>query len=156
MAGRIVKCAYCGLGVPKDEAKRHKDKNYHSECLKEQIDKEELTNFICRLFSLKAPGPRIYAQIKSYLEKNNYTYKGILQALQFFYEIQKHSTDKSNQGIGIVPYVYDAAQEYYNNISLRQERVATAISGSLDVQPTVIKVQKKEKKKKLLYDIDNL
>lgn len=157
MAQNIVKCSYCGTGVLKVDAKRHKNKNYHADCLKIQLDKEELTDYICRLFSLKAPGPRIYTQIKTFLDKYPYyTYKGIKQALVYFYEVQKKPIDKANQGIGIVPYVYDSAQEYYNNITMRQERVATALSSSLSIESQEIVVKKQEKKKKILYDMENL
>lgn len=157
MAQNIVKCSYCGNGVLKTDAKRHKNKNYHAECLEIQLEKEDLTEYICKLFSLKAPGPRIYTQIKTFFEKySNYTYKGIKQALVYFYEVQKKPIDKANQGIGIVPYVYDSAQEYYNNISLRQERVATALSNSLSVESKEIIVKKQEKKQKNLYDMENL
>lgn len=157
MAQNIVKCSLCGNGVLKVDAQRHKNKNYHAECLAQQIDKEDLTDYICRLFSLKAPGPRIYTQIKTFFDKYpNYTYKGIKQALVYFYEVQNKPIDKANQGIGIVPYVYDSAQEYYNNISMRQERVATALSSSLSVATEEIVVKKQEKKKKSLYNIENL
>lgn len=157
MAQNIVKCSYCGTGVLKADAQRHKNKNYHADCLEIQLSKEELTDYICRLFSLKAPGPRIYTQIKTFLDKYPYyTYKGIKQALVYFYEVQKKPIDKANQGIGIVPYVYDSAQEYYNSIAMRQERVATALSSSLSIESQEIIVKKQEKKKKTLYDIENL
>jgi hypothetical protein len=156
MAQNIVKCSLCGLGVLKTEAVRYKNKNYHADCKTKKIEKEELSEYICRLFSLKAPGPRINAQLKSFFEKYpNYTHKGIKQALEYFYEIQKKPIEKANQGIGIVPYVYDSAQEYFNNISLRQERVAQDLSNSLDVQTQTIVVKKQEKKKQL-YDLNNL
>jgi hypothetical protein len=157
MAQNIVKCSLCGTGVLKTEAQRHKNKNYHPGCLCQQIEKEELSEYICRLFSLKAPGPRIYAQIKSFLDKYpHYTYKGIKQALEFFYEVQKKPIEKANQGIGIVPYVYDSAQEYFNGITMRQERVATEISSALSIVAQEVKVKKPEKKKKSLYDMENL
>jgi hypothetical protein len=153
----IVKCAFCGNGVIKAEAERYKNKNYHSECLAQLHAKEELTTYICRLFTLKAPGPRIYAQLKSFLEKYpHYTYEGIKQALMFFFEVQKKPIDKANQGIGIVPYVYDSAQEYYNNITKRQERVATELSTALSVASQEVVVKKQQKKKKSLYDMENL
>lgn len=157
MAQNIVKCAFCGNGVFKVDAKRYKNKNYHEECMNKQIEKENLTEYICKLFSLKAPGPRIYTQLKNFFEKYpNYTYKGIRQALEYFYEVRKNKIDKANQGIGIVPYVYDEAENYYNGISQRQERVANELNNSLLVAPQEIKVQKKDKKKKNLYDLDNL
>ena len=149
MAQNIVKCSYCGTGVLKVDAQRHKNKNYHADCLEIQLSKEELTDYIC-----KAENEGI---LNSFLDKYpHYTYKGIKQALVYFYEVQKKPIDKANQGIGIVPYVYDSAQEYYNSITMRQERVATALSSSLSIESQEIVVKKQEKKKKTLYDIETL
>ena len=136
MAQNTVKCSFCGTGVVKTEAVRYKNKNYHSNCADLQQQREELTDYICRLFSLKSPGPRIYTQIKNFLEKK--------------------PIEKANQGIGIVPYVYDSAQEYFNNIIMRQERVATEISSALSVATQEVKIKRPEKKKKNLYNIENL
>jgi hypothetical protein len=60
--------------------------------------------------------PRIRTQIKNYLTNYNYTYSGILKALKYFYEIKGNSTEKANEGIGIVPYCYQDAYNYYFSI----------------------------------------
>jgi hypothetical protein len=61
-------------------------------------------------------------------------------------------------GIAIVPKVYDQAQEYFTNIRLRQERVAEEISDALSAQPEAqtIVIKKEPKKKKELYDLENI
>lgn len=156
MVQSIVKCAFCGNGVSKTEASRHKNKNYHPDCLEKQLEKEDLVEYICKLFSLKAPGPRIYTQIRNFLSKYQYyTYKGIKQALTYFYEVQNKPVEKANQGIGIVPYVYDDAQKYYNSIILKQENVANDLTNAFLIDPKEI-IVKKQKEKKNLYDIENL
>jgi len=42
--------------------------------------------------------------------------------LVYFYDIQKHGTEEANNGIGIVPYIYDNAKQYYYNLWLAQQR----------------------------------
>ena len=157
MPKTTVKCALCGLEIEKTEAIRYKAKNYHFDCEKKQEEKDNLYDYVCKLFSLKAPGPRIYSQLKQYsIQHPEYTYKGIIQALEYFYVVQNKPKDKANGGIGIVPYVYDAAQEYYNKKEKRQERVAENIVNSLEAQPIIIKVKEKKQEKKEIYDLDNL
>lgn len=34
----------------------------------------------------------------------------------YFYQIKKNSLEKANGGIGIVPYVYGQARDYYYNL----------------------------------------
>ena len=155
---RLVKCAYCGDPVDKDLAEKYKNKNFHPLCCEKQKDRDDLLAYICQLFGLKAPGPIIYRQLKLFLDKYSYyTYKGIKNSLIYFYEVQKKSTEKSNNAIGIVPYVYDQAQEYFEKIEKQQERVASAIGNSLeDTEVKTIVIRKNKKKKKELYDIENL
>lgn len=59
---------------------------------------------------------KITLQIKKYLQDYpNYTYSGIRRTLQYFYEVKKNPIEKSNGGIGIVPWVYEDAKRYYYN-----------------------------------------
>lgn len=156
MAQNIVKCAFCGLGVEKINAERYKNKNFHKNCCKKQKEKDELCEYICRLFSLKAPGPRIYTQLKNFFNKYPYyTYIGIKEALVYFYEVQKKPVTKSNQGIGIVPYIYDEAQEYFNNIKKKQEKIASEVGAIFSISPKKVLVKKKNETQKL-YDLENL
>lgn len=48
-----------------------------------------------------------------YVKENNYTYSGMLKTLKWYYEKEGHSLDKSNGSIGIIPYVYKQALNYY-------------------------------------------
>lgn len=52
-------------------------------------------------------------QLKDYREQYNYTYSGIHKALVYFYEIKGNDKNKANGGIGIVPFVYRDAYNYY-------------------------------------------
>ena len=48
-----------------------------------------------------------------YITQYKYTYKGILQALVYFYEIKGNDKSKANGSIGIVPFVYQEAFDYF-------------------------------------------
>ena len=65
---------------------------------------------------------RVKAQIKKFVEDYNYTYSGIMKALQYHYEIKGGDKSKANGGIGIVPYVYQQAYEYHYKLWLAQQK----------------------------------
>ena len=51
-----------------------------------------------------------------------FTYSGILKSLVYFYEVKQNPVEKSNDGIGIVPWVYKQAFNYYYAIWLAQQK----------------------------------
>ena len=158
--GRMVKCAFCKELVDKDICIRYNEKNYHQSCYNDYLDKKEILKYVARLFGFKnedKPGPVINSQLKTFMTKYNYTYKGILNALVYFYDVKNGSKAKANEGIGIVPYIYDEAQTYYYNLHNKQEKVAQVIEKQLKEQPVILKIKKvEEKKKKPLYDLESL
>ena len=80
---------------------------------KEAGDKEHLEEYIMKMFGESYINPRIRKQIKTYIEEYNYSYSGILKSLTYFFEVKGNSIEKANGGIGIVPYVYQNAYNYY-------------------------------------------
>lgn len=153
--GRIVKCAHCGCNMDKDSSIRYKDKNYHPECCREVKEKEKVTDYICSLFNLKKPGPRNYTLLKRYIEQEGYTYKGIFYSLKYFYEVQKHDTKKSNESIGIVPYVYEEAQKYFEELESKREKIKDAVP-QVDTQKVTVKVHANQNTKKKIINLDDL
>lgn len=128
-----VKCPICGKTFDRDKvpfvqvsARRYA----HKECsmsederkTQEIKDKEELDNYIMSLFKMTYVDARIQKQIKKYVDENNYTYSGIKKALVYFFEIKGNSVEKANGGIGIVPYVYQQAYNYYYSLWLAQQK----------------------------------
>lgn len=159
--GRMVRCTFCQQLVDKDLCIRHNEKNYHQKCYQDYLDRKEVLRYVAKLFGFKSedrPGPVINSQLKTFMTKYSYyTYKGILNSLVYFYEVKKGSKEKANEGIGIVPYIYDEAQEYYEKLYNKQEKVAKIIEKQLEESPVVLKVKKIENKKvKNLYDLNNL
>lgn len=80
---------------------------------KEISDREALDEYIMKLFNTSYVDARIQKQIKQYVDEYNFTYSGIRKALVYFFEIKGNSIEKANGGIGIVPYVYQHAYNYY-------------------------------------------
>lgn len=122
-----VTCVYCKLRFDRDKepttqisARRYA----HEECAKkhqkektqEEKDLEDLENYIMKLFNEPYVNAKVRKQIKDYRKEYNYTYSGMLKTLIWFYEIKGNSIDKANGGIGIIPFVYKNACDYYYSL----------------------------------------
>lgn len=91
---------------------------------------------------------KVRKQWESFL-KNKMTAKGIYFALKYHYEIKKGDVTKSENGIGIVPHIYEDSREYWvdrenKNIGLIEAIEKQIIESS---KQNVVKVNLKQKKK---------
>ncbi len=88
----------------------------HKKCNEEypKTDLDKLTIYIIQLYKLKDDYilPKYMKQISSYARDYNFTYSGMLKALKYWYEVKHHTID-AERGVGIIPYVYKNAYDYY-------------------------------------------
>jgi hypothetical protein len=95
------------------------EKNQVEKTQKEK-DYDALVNYIENLFGIGYVSAKVAKQIKEYRETYNYTYSGMLGTLVYWYEVKGATIDQANGGIGIIPYVYDQALQYYYALYLAQ------------------------------------
>lgn len=165
---RYVTCVYCQKKFDRDKypfvqvsARRYA----HKECAlseeqkksKEEKDKEELEQYIMELFKVSYIDARVRKQIKQYVDEYNFSYSGIRKALIYFFEIKGNSIEKANGGIGIVPYVYKRAYDYY--LALWQAQQKNEDKVVTEYVPTVKEIviprpQRKERKRDLFSFLD--
>ena len=142
-----VKCYYCGKTFDRDKeefvlvsTRRYAHKSCADGAQKSEFqevkDKEELEAYIMKLFNTEYVDARIQKQIKQYKEDYNFSYSGMRKALYYFYEIKGNSLEKSNGGIGILPYIYKRAHDYYYALWQAQQNNVTK-----DIQAYVPKVK---------------
>ncbi len=62
----------------------------------------------------------------------------MLKSLKWWYEVKGNSKDSSNGRIGIIPYIYKDAYNYYYNLYLAQQRNKDVVGYRLEVKETVI------------------
>lgn len=144
----VVKCAICGQSFDRDKIPSHQmGRRYaHIECwarketmkTQDEKDRESLEEYIMDLFGLNVISPKIKRQIDTYHNEYNYTYTGIKKALIYQFEVKKGDIKQANGGIGIVPYVYDQARNYYYQIWLAQQKNADKVIN--DYIPKVVKI----------------
>ena len=109
------------------------------------------------MFKTDFVDPKIRKQINTYINEYHYTYSGILKSLIYFYEIKHNSIEKANGGIGIVPYTYTAARNYYYAIWEAQQKNEEKVIE--EYKPKVKEVvittpQRKVKKRRLFAFLD--
>lgn len=124
-----VICPYCKEKFFREDTEfvQYKNRYYHKKCYdiinQDNIEKEKLEDTIKKLFNIEALSPLIKKQIKNYHEDSeyNYTYSGMRKTLEYFFHIKNGDVSKAH-GIGIIPYVYKEAEEYYYNLFLIEEK----------------------------------
>ena len=119
-----------------------------------ELKRKELEKYIIKLFNLEHMDGRITLQIQKYLQDHpEYSYSGIKRTLEYFYEIKKNPLDKSNGGIGIVPWVYEEAKRYYyNQWLLSQKNAEKDIAAYVPkVREIIIKPPKREPRKRKIF-----
>lgn len=129
----LVKCTVCGKQFDRDKMQAVKSgaKRYaHYVCLpegelvpllkKEPEDEDlvQLKKYIEELLGEDYNHARVKKQIKEFKEEYNYTYSGMLKTLIWFYEVKGNSKNKANGGIGIIPFIYKEACDYYYSLYL--------------------------------------
>lgn len=159
----LVTCAYCGCKTVDKLSQdyiQYKGKNFHRECGEKQKEKDNFYSYVCEIFKLKAPGPRIYNQGNSFVEKYGYTYLGMQKTLYFIYAVKKHANDRpiESKSIGLIPYYYDEAQEYFKRIDKKKETIRKEIMNTTE-EIISVKMAPRARKAKPAYtkeEIENM
>jgi len=80
----------------------------------------------------------INRQAENFIKTYGYTWYGMTKSLQWFYFVSNGTIEKSNDGVGIIPYVYDKAKEYYKEIDATQKK-----NEKIELRQPVIEIKSK-------------
>lgn len=157
-------CPKCKQTIePNENFKIYKSKKYHIKCYKELVDelyntsqnnqdsKQQLYDYICKIFNLKEITPMIKIQLEKYYTEYEFTYDGMLYSLIYFFDIMENDTSKC-EGIGIIPYVYQEAKEFY----IFKERVYNTKIITNPINNVVVKIKPIQYTKAKIIDIGKL
>lgn len=160
-----VKCKYCGKTFDRDTTACVKEGNRysHKECVeqlgREELELQELENYIMNLFDIPYITPKIRRQIDDYYSNYKFSYSGMQKALIYFYEIKKGPLEKANGGIGILPYIYKDAYDYYFSIWQAHQKnsnkdIGKILQGSQKTISIFSPKRPKKKQRKLFSFLD--
>ena len=175
MAKHIVMCRLCKkyfdteVLEPDQWVMPSKNYYYHIQCYKDWKDTGTnkgdddwsllIYDFLARDLKVNYNYHMCEAQRQKFIKENKCTNKGIYFTLKYFYEIKHNSWDKSNGGIGIVPYVYKEATEYWTDQEWKKRGFMQAIEQQIFERSgrTVKKIKRETTNKpKIKYDINKI
>lgn len=148
----IVTCTVCGKKFDRDtiQAVKVGTRRYaHQECkpdgelvplaVKKEVNSDliKLKEYITKIYGDTANWALINRQLKKFQEENKYSLSGILKSLVYFYDIKGNPVDKSNGGIGIVPFTYQAAYNYYFSIFMAQQANENKVANNKVIEITI-------------------
>lgn len=141
MAAHIVKCLYCGKQFDAQEEGRDKiwykpraNRYAHVECGKQneanktqdEKDYERLYVYVKTHQKDNFDYVRFRKIVEAWQKDYGFTFNGMYYTLIYFYEVKGNSKQKFIDGsIGIIPFCYKDAQNYYYNIYLASQRAGT-------------------------------
>jgi hypothetical protein len=147
-----VICSVCGKRFDRDKIpfRQTSSRRYaHVECAvaqettkkQEDLDKEELEKYIMQLLKEEYISPRVRKQISQFITEYGYTYSGMRKALVYFYEVKHNDPAKANGGIGIIPYCYNQARDYYYSLWLAQQQNVDKVIDEYKPEIVEIRIQ---------------
>ena len=155
----MPKCPHCNNEVKEEEAiyNTNTKRYYHESCYNILLDRKKLIDYVCELFNYKKPSVKVYQQMSSYYEYGT-SYADMLLALKYFYEIKKGDINKSQGGIGIIPYVLEEAKEFATLEKIEQDKLIQKFEeNALEKKETkYIHVAEQRNKQKKNIDINAL
>lgn len=156
----MPKCPFCNNEVKEEEAiyNTNTKRYYHENCYNILLDRKKLINYICELFNYKKPSVKVYQQMSSYYERG-ISYSDMLLSLKYFYEIKKGDINKSQGGIGIIPYVLEEAKNFVTLEKIEQDKLIKKFEeNSLEKKETkyIYITEQRNNKQKKNIDINAL
>jgi hypothetical protein len=122
------------------------------------MTRKELEQLICELYGVDAINSMIDAQITKFQKLHGYSEKDIARAVAYYVEVQGQVPDR-RKGIGIVPFVMEEAQRYYNAQVVERARLKEEAQKITQGVTKVIKVKPRKNKPtsgRYIVDIENL
>ncbi len=162
---QYVTCPYCKEKLPKEKGTRKGNRYYHSNCLEKKNEEhriknlhsqeyKELIEYMCKeLFKVDRPSGMVLKQIKQFHDEYGYRYKGMELALRYFYEVLGNKR-LDEEGVGIIPYVYDEAKEHH----IRKLKIAKSVEevGNYKNSEKVVYIKPTKRKNNKIIDISSI
>lgn len=158
MARKIMaKCFYCGETFDRnaEEFVAVSSRRYaHKHCFEqnqaglsqEEKDLAALEKYIKQKFSMQTVSAKISKQIANYKRQYQFTYSGMLKALIWWFDVKNHTLEGTNDGVGILPYIYNDAKTYYYGLyvaeKLNQNKTIHTRVEEVEIAPPQVYIQK--------------
>lgn len=117
--------------------------------------------YIKRKLNYKVDFNKFNSQWNNYITVKGYTPKGIFFSIKYAYEVKKCDIQKSQGGIGIVPYIYKDACTYWVNKNNKDagicDRIQKQVIDSLQINShNISKILQEVSPNVKTYDLDEI
>ena len=153
------------LNVSNTTVKNHLNEENLALLKKQYDDRDALFFYIVRLFgpySEDQPVSDHNLVLMNRYRQQGMPYQGQLLTLKYHYEVTHHKVTKEYTTIGIIPFIYERARQYYLTQANRAAEINRAIQKQLEQDRIELKYNPSDyfggrrKKKKKLIDLDSL
>lgn len=171
-----VKCRCCGIRFEKDDPNVEwvmptRNMYYHKECyetwkqkgtITTKADEDHWKSYIYDYLGRDLKIPYNYhkceKQLQKYIKENKYTAKGIFFALKYFYEYKNGRPEDANGGVGIVPYIYEDAKNFWISQTLAKNSILEDIEKQYEERKNreTLTIRKNKKQKKYKGNLDKI
>lgn len=111
-------------------------------------------DFLARDLKVKYNYHLCEAQIAKFWKENKINPKGIYFTLKYFYEIKNNSWEKGHGGLGIVPWVFTDAKNYWIEQEKKKRGFLKTLESNLK-EKTIIRITKTQRKTEK-YDLNSI
>lgn len=125
-----------------------KKNDIHTNGIDEELWKDAAYQYLHRGLRIDVDFNKFNSQWKNYLKQGK-TPKGIYFSLRYFYEVKREDPSKSQNGIGIINFIYSEAGEYWVERERRERGICQKIEQQIREAAAQEKrtIQKKQTKK---------
>lgn len=119
---KALKCKSCGEQFLRTEMVQYcspKANNplwYCKKCLAEKQAREKFSDQVCKIFGLKAPGPRIWTERKRIIETYGYTDQILIDCLDYIYNVE-HKRKLAESLCLVKPPMVDKMMQYKRQLT---------------------------------------
>ena len=154
------KCSHCKKTYEDEELTKEGRSYYCNECYENHVvpnilDWNDLYEYIKEVNHLNKLPISVITLLKKYKSENNMTFYGQRLTYEFIKEIEQVPDNGENSGnymIGLLPYYYDKASEFYGNLFELEEKEELEKQKELNIS-TYKDKQIKYKKKNLNFNL---
>lgn len=158
MAKTTLKCYGCKEDFLREEIinycspRAKTGHNYCPKCYKEKLAREEFYETVCKIFGLKAPGPRIWTDRERIQKKYGYTDETIIDCLKYIYEVQ--GIKKLTESLSLVtPINVDKMMAYKRAQNFRKNLFNEAMKNNYRYEKITVRENNDEEESDL-YDLN--
>lgn len=124
---------------------------YCKKCLEEKKLREMFFNQVCKIFGIKAPGPRIWTERKRLRDNYGYTDNVIIDCLDYIYNVENKKKLVESLTL-ITPEMVNRMKLYQKKKQTESIKLTQAMQQ--EVKEHIVPIKENKEKKKIDYDPD--